>query len=296
MLGETQYEFSLAHVVLRTCVPTRCNSLSIFVMHSTPQERAQQSAKPAPRNAGFTLIELMVVILTCAMLGCLVVPALARSGDGGKRAVCYNNLRQLGTAMIMYGNDNRDYLAQPNWDGGATGSPAGWLYLVNPRIPDPFVAPWLNHGDLAWQTGLWWKYIPNSKAYLCPVDIQSPTYVNNQRNNELSSYVMNGAVCGFAGSQSCKLSDAWNPDCYLLWVPNENALGAGNPGAFTFNDGANFPSATEGGVEQLHTLAGGDILTVGGAVQFVSIQSFAKESNSSSKSLAWWSPFSSSGH
>ena len=65
----------------------------------------------APRTAGFTLIELLFVILTCALLGCLIAPALAKSGDGGKRAVCYNNLRQLGMAMTMYGNDNRDYLA-----------------------------------------------------------------------------------------------------------------------------------------------------------------------------------------
>jgi len=95
---------------------------------------------------GFTLIELAFVILTCALLGCLVVPALARSGDGGKRAVCFNNLRQLGMSMVMYGNDNRDYLAEPNWDGGAAGNPAGWLYTVtNGGIPDPgpgaFTAP-----------------------------------------------------------------------------------------------------------------------------------------------------------
>ena len=49
-------------------------------------------------------------------------------------------------------------------------------------------------------------------------------------------------------------------------------------------------------IEQLHTLAGGEVLTVGGAVQFVSVQRYTKESNSSSKSLAWWSPFSSNGH
>ncbi len=259
----------------------------------------EEPEKPALRDAGFTLIELAVVILTCALLGCMVACALARSGDGGKRAVCFNNLRQLGMAMIMYGNDNRDFLAPPNWDGGMAGSPAGWLYLASSRIPDPFVAPWLNNGDSAWQTGLWWKYVPNAKVFLCPVDIQSPTYMSNQRNNELASYVMNGAVCGFQSggiNRTCKMSDAWSSDCYMLWVPDENALGPGNPGAFEFNDGSNYPTISEGGIAQLHTLAGGDILTVGGAVQFVSLQRFAKESNSSSNSLAWWSPFSSNGH
>ena len=125
-------------------------------------------------RSGFTLIELAVVILTCALLGCMVACALARSGDGGKRAVCFNNLRQLGMAMIMYGNDNRDFLAPPNWDGGMAGSPAGWLYLASSRIPDPFVAPWLNNGDSAWQTGLWWKYMPNAKVLPVPGGYPKP--------------------------------------------------------------------------------------------------------------------------
>ena len=43
--------------------------------------------------------------------------------------------------------------------------------------------------------------MPNHKAFLCPVDILSPTYTKNQRNNELSSYVMNGAICGYSGPQ-----------------------------------------------------------------------------------------------
>jgi hypothetical protein len=52
-------------------------------------ELEEEAKKPAPRIAGFTLIELAALILTCALLGCLVVaPALARSGDGGKRAIC----------------------------------------------------------------------------------------------------------------------------------------------------------------------------------------------------------------
>ena len=259
----------------------------------------------APLNAGFTLIELAVVILTCALLGCLVVaPALARSGDGGKRAVCYNNLRQLGVSMIMYGNDNRDYLAQPNWNG-VTGNPPGWLYTLNNNVvPDPGPGG-INSSNptAAYATGLWFQYTRDPRLYLCPVDIESPTYKvpssQGGRAERLSSYVMNGAVNGFGslpGIRTCKITEAWSPDCYLLWGPDENASGSGNPGAFVFNDGANFPSTSEAAIEQLHALGGGQILAVGGAVQFVSVQRFAKESTASSKSLAWWNPFSGSGH
>jgi len=260
--------------------------------------------KPSPQIAGFTLIELAVVILTCALLGCLVAPALARSGDGGKRAVCFNNLRQLGMSMVMYGNDNQDYLAQPNWNG-VPGITQGWLYnLTNGVVPDP--GPGGTYGSnpsAAYATGLWFPYTRDPRLYLCPVDIESRTYKvpssQGGRAERLSSYVMNGAVNGFGGppgTRTCKVTEAWSPDCYILWVPDENASGPGNPGAFAFNDGANYPTTSEGGLEQLHTLAGGDVLTVGGAVRFVSVQKFKQESTSSVKSLAWWSPFSGTGH
>jgi hypothetical protein len=95
---------------------------------------------------------------------------------------------------------------------------------------------------------------------------------------------------------TCKLSDAWSPDCYLLWGPDENFYGLGDPGALAFNDGSSYPAFYDAPLEQLHTLGGGEILTVGGAVQFVSIQKFRQESNSSGTSLAWWDPFSSNGH
>jgi type II secretory pathway pseudopilin PulG len=271
-------------------------------MHLKPQGLGEGPGKPSPRNAGFTLIELAFVILTCALLGCLVAPALARSGDGGKRAVCFNNLRQLGMSMVMYGNDNRDFLAQPNW-GSVAGNSPGWLYTVtNGVIPDPGPGgSYSSNPVAAYATGLWFQYTRDPRLYLCPVDIESPTYTATNagayRPERLSSYVMNGAVCGFGFvSRTCKITDVWSPDCYILWVPDENASGPGNPGAFAFNDGSNYPTTSEGGIERLHTLAGAEILTVGGAVQFVSVQRFAKESSSSLKSLAWWSPFSGTGH
>lgn len=144
----------------------------------------------------------------------------------------------------------------------------------------------------AYATGLWFQYSHDPRIYLCPVDVESPTYTATNagahRAERPSSYVMNGAVCGYQNArQSCKITDVWSPDCYLLWAPDEDGLGLHNPGAFAFNDGANFPTTSEEGIERLHTLAGGDLLTVGGAVRFVSIQGFAKESNSSVKSLNW---------
>jgi prepilin-type N-terminal cleavage/methylation domain-containing protein len=236
-------------------------------------------------EAGFTLTELITAVAVIAMLAVVLVPALAAGRSDSARAVCLNNLRQLGTAELMYASEYSDYIPFPNW--GISTSP-GWLYAnTNNSIPDPTSLAFSNNPAAAYRGGLWFEYVRNPKTYLCPTDVESRWFP--QRPNKLCSYVMNGAVCGYTGSyRSCRITDAWTPACFLLYTPDENASNGGH--GMAFNDGASFPTSSEG-FGRLHTPNGADILTASGSVQFFSSQQIVHEQNASGKSLAFWTPF-----
>jgi prepilin-type N-terminal cleavage/methylation domain-containing protein len=271
---------------------------------------------PASEQRAFTLIELLVVIAIIAILAALLLPVLAQAKDKAARATCTNNQKQMTLANKMYCDDNLDRMAWPNW--GPSQTWPGWLYSNNvpggtETIPDPGpYGDFVNNQVRAYQTGLWYSYMPNGRAYLCPTDIKSSTYIgrpdggNNTRLNRLSSYVMDGAVSGYppAGtSRTCKITQIWSPMCLLQWEPDENNLGPGNPGAFDFNDASNFPNDSEG-IGHLHSKRGSMAMAIAGHVAFWTKEAFRRDGDTPAgagpgpggKTYLWWSPFSTDGH
>jgi prepilin-type N-terminal cleavage/methylation domain-containing protein/prepilin-type processing-associated H-X9-DG protein len=140
---------------------------------------------PLPMEArhpgGFSLTELLVVIVVIATMAALLVPAVSKARSQATAAACLNNQKQLAAAFHLYAQDNSDRIVQmSDYNTGETFYPAGGFW------GGPAFGPsWANAREAfkAVELGLrtsnaFWDYCNNVGVYHCPGDmrfLQHPT-------------------------------------------------------------------------------------------------------------------------
>jgi general secretion pathway protein G len=87
---------------------------------------------PTRRRAGFTLIEILVVIVVIAILASLVAPNIFRHVGSAKQATAKAQIEMLGAALDAYRLDNGSY---PTTDQGLGA-------LQAPPTTDPLPQNW----------------------------------------------------------------------------------------------------------------------------------------------------------
>ena len=170
---------------------------------------------------GFTLIELLVVIAIIAILAAILFPVFAQAREKARQSSCLSNMKQLGTALMLYVDDNHErfpYCTAGDYDG--------WAIKV---------MKYTGHND-----GSWTK----NNIFECPADGYYADWMQQNQHIGRCSYCANSFVmeapgwdCNLNGvadlkklaqikqpSQTIALAETWRSYMTINYCPRDAVL------------------------------------------------------------------------
>lgn len=226
---------------------------------------------------GFTLIEILVVIAILAILLALLIPGMAGAREKAMRATCMSNVRQLATASVSFATDHSDRLPYPNWAGaGDRNFAPGWAYDANKGFNG-------NINNLT--NGALWSVLRDFKVYRCTMDPLERLPTTACAAWKLSSYNMNGAVCGYGSSHPAYKMADFRSDDVMFWEASLEKFKNGNDLAQYPNEGMEFRHA-----------GGGAYASLDGHSAWISKDDFNAAAAASGRNKFWCNPANDNGH
>ncbi len=181
------------------------------------------------RRHGFTLIELLVVIAIIAILMAVLMPALTRAREQGRRAVCLSNLKQLQLAWAMYANENNESIVNGEAYGSGDGTapvPTGGYHQGEQWWTGDDVADFwagTSHPEeiqkQAIRAGALYAYTGKEKLYRCPTGMRG----------EFRTYTITDSMNGrrrdgtFVGNKGKRVGNT------VLWIKKRTDINQPGP-------------------------------------------------------------------
>lgn len=160
----------------------------------------------------FTLIELLVVIAIIAILAAILFPVFAQAKMAAKKTQDLSNLKQIGTASMMYFNDYDDVLYGHRWNCDNTGT--GKATITCPEYLDGNgnLRPEAQFLDAESSKRFYWNYMlyPYTKNYQL---YKNPNAANTFIPGDKTAYTFNfpsvAVGSGYGGQNSYGHNDAY---------------------------------------------------------------------------------------